>query len=56
MRAMAYQITGVSIVCSAKYSGTDHQKHQSSASPFLDYIIQDVLEWILFSVALALEW
>ena len=32
MRAMASQITGVSIVCSAVCSGPDQRKHQSSAS------------------------
>ena len=32
MRAMASPITGVSIVYSAVYSGTDERKHQSSAS------------------------
>ena len=32
MSAMASQITGVSIVCSAVYSGADQRKHQSSAS------------------------
>ena len=32
MSAMASQITGVSIVCSAFCSGTDQRKHQSSAS------------------------
>ena len=32
MSAMASQITGVSIVCSAVSSGADQRKHQSSAS------------------------
>ena len=33
MSAMAFQITGVSMVCSAVYSGADQRKKQSSASP-----------------------
>ena len=33
MNAMAYQITGVSIVCSTVCWGADQRKHQSSASP-----------------------
>ena len=32
MRAVAFQITGVSIVCSLVCSGADQRKHQSSAS------------------------
>ena len=32
MSAMASQITGVAIVCSAVYSGVDQRKHQSSMS------------------------
>ena len=32
MGAIVSQITGVSIVCWAVYSGTDQRKHQSSAS------------------------
>ena len=32
MIAMAYQITGVSIVCSIVCAGADQRKHQSSAS------------------------
>ena len=32
MNAMASQVTGVSIVCSAVYSGSDQREHQSSAS------------------------
>ena len=32
MSAMAFQITGVTIVYSTVYSGPDHRKHQSSAS------------------------
>ena len=32
MSAMAFQITGVSIVCSTVCSGADQRKHQSSAS------------------------
>ena len=32
MGAMAFQITGVSIVCSTVWSGTDQRKHQNSAS------------------------
>ena len=32
MSAMAFQITVVSIVCSAVCSGADQRKHQSSAS------------------------
>ena len=32
IRAMASQITGVSIVCSALWSGADQTKHQSTAS------------------------
>ena len=32
MSTMAYQVTGVSIVCSTVYSGADQRKHQSSAS------------------------
>ena len=34
MRAMASQITGVSIVCSTIGSGADQNKHQSSVSDF----------------------
>ena len=32
MSAMAFQVTGVSIVCSTVCSGTDHRKHQGSVS------------------------
>ena len=32
MSAMAYQITGISIICSTVGSGADQGKHQSSAS------------------------
>ena len=32
MSTMASQITGVSIVCTAVYSGVDQRKHQSSVS------------------------
>ena len=32
MDSVASQITSLTIVCSAVYSGADHRKHQSSAS------------------------
>ena len=32
MSAMAFQISGISMVCSTVYSGADQRKHQSSAS------------------------
>ena len=32
MSAMAFPITGVSIVCTTVTSGADHRKHQSLAS------------------------
>ena len=45
MSAMAYQITGVFIVCSSVGSGADHKKYQSSASlAFVSGIPRD--QWI----------
>ena len=35
MSTMAYQITGVSVVCSVVCSGADQRKQQSSASPVI---------------------
>ena len=43
MRMMASQITRVSIVCSAVYSGADQRKHQSSASLAL---LRGIHQWI----------
>ena len=42
---MASRITGISIVCSADYSGTDQRKHQKSAS--LVFVRRTTGDWLL---------
>ena len=44
VRAMASEITSLTIVCSNVYSGTDQRKHESSIWKFL---FHDVIMWII---------